>query len=177
MEKINIYTGNSSSLINFEVIFHFVGYWLVGGMFIYVYFRDPHIILLLLAAYWILYPSGYRFFYYRWKLFKYNEETTLSIDAEHHIFTSMHKDKVITFSSSDIEKWWRYECGPYMSTFVKIIELRLKDGKKVIIATGLDEAIDFIYDNCIELGMPEEYRAADQYARYQSFMDYIKEIE
>lgn len=169
------YTENNASLINFEVVFHFVGNWLIGGVFMLVYFRHPHVILLFLAAYWLLDPSGYKHFYYRWKLFKYNAETLLSIETERNIFAYQHKEHVITFCPSDIEKWWKYECGPYMSTFVKIIELRLRDGKKVIISSGLDSAIDFIYDHSKELGFPEE-SPDSTHEKFLAFKAYIDEF-
>lgn len=61
--------------------------------------------------------------------------------------------------------------------YVSAIEFRLKNGKRVVISSGLQKAIDFIYDNRNELGLPEEYREGGQSARNQSFDEYIEEIE
>lgn len=179
MEGINVYNGNGSSLINFWVIFHFVGNWLLGGGFIFVYFYEPqpHIILLFLAAYWLLDPPAYRYFYWRWKLFKYNEKTTLSIDTERNIFSYRHRETLITFNHNEVEQWWKYECGPYMSTFIKILKLKLRNGREVIFSSGFDEAIDFLYDHSKELGLPKEEDSINTYEKYKSFRKYIEEIK
>ena len=64
-----------------------------------------------------------------------------------------------------------------MSMYVSAIEFRLKNGKRVVISSGLQKAIDFIYDNRNELGLPEEYLADGQYGRSQSFKAYIENLE
>ena len=177
MKKEYVFTGTNNSLMDFEVIFHFAGFWTLGLTGIIGFFCNlDNIPLLIFAAFLLLYPSGYEYFYYRWLLFEYCKNITLSIDTDYNIFTYAKGDRKYIFSSSDIKEWWNYRAGPYLSTFINIIEIRLKTGERVIISCGLKDAVEFINDHYRDLDFPEEKNIGKS-MKYKSFKEYIKEIK
>ena len=167
------FSSEGASFINFNVIFHFVLHWGFAGLITYVSFRDKHMYGLIVVPFFMFF--GINDLHYRWLLFKYNKTTTLSIDTDKKIFTYKHGDNVITFNSSDVGNWWKYERGPVGSPFVEIIEIQLKNGEKVIISSGLKGAVYFLCDNSTELGLPEQH-LMDTYEKSKSFQSFIDKI-
>ena len=179
------YTFNQDNVpfITVSIAIHILIFWAFGGIILYTYILSPpqhispqHIVGLFIAVYFILEPITWKYIYYRLKLFQYNKHTSFSIDTERKVFTYMHGSKVLSFNSDDIEKWWGFEGGPYMSTFVELIEIHLKNGESVVISTGLENAVDFIYYHKDELELPDEYLKDGKYERSKSFHAYMEEI-
>lgn len=163
---------------NVHIILHFVIFWSIGGGLIFAYFCHPQVLILLFAALWIGFPPMYKYLYYRRKMFEYNEQAILTYDGVEAKFTYKYGGsiiKVVSFSSSDVKQWWYQGYGPYMSTFVEMIELQLNNGEKIIISSGLESAIYFLYDHREELGLPEQY-AISRHAKYKSLFAYIDAI-
>lgn len=187
MEKNYTFTSQNESFLDLAIIIYTPIILSPCFIAIYRYIHPvssrPHILLLLvLLAAWSL-PIGYSFkhLYYRWLMFQFDKESILSINTEHKTITYKHKgrgtiEEAVTFTPDDIEKWWKFDAG-YMSMYVSAIEFRLKNGKRVVISSGLQKAIDFIYDNRNELGLPEEYVAEGQSGRSRSFKAYIEKLE
>ena len=169
------FSSKDAHLINRQVILHFARYLVFGGVIIIVSFVHQQMFGLFIAAIFLFYPPGYRALYYRWLSLKFNKTTELAIDTEHYIFSYKHKEKLITFQSSDVEKWWTYEFGPFPTPFVEILEIRLKNGEKVIISSGLKDAVSFICSNSNHLGLPEQYLMST-HEKYKSFLEYIEDI-
>lgn len=169
------FSSKDARFINYQVILHFVPYLSLGIMFIVVSFIYQQMFVLLIAAFFLFYPPGYKALYYRWLSFRFNKATELSIDTEHYIFSYKHKEKLITFHSNDVEKWWTYEFGPFCTPFVEIVEIRLRNGENVIISSGLKDAVSFICYNSDNLGLPEQYPIST-HEKYKSFMAYIEDI-
>lgn len=169
------FSSTDTRFINYQVILHFVPYLSFGVMFIVVSFIQQQMFVLLIAAFFLFYPPGYKSLYYRWLSFRFNKTTELSIDTEHLIFSYKHKEKLITFHSNDVEKWWTYEFGPFCTPFVEIVEIRLRNGEKVIISSGLKDAVSFICSNSNHLGLPEQYLMST-HEKYKSFLEYIEDI-
>ena len=187
MEKNYIFTSKNESFLDIAIVIYLIVISSPCFIAIYRYIHPvsnrPHILLLVILLAAMSLPIGYSFkhLYYRWLMFQFDKESTFSIDTEHKMFTYKYKEhhtieKEVTFTAEDIEKWWKFDAG-YMSVFIETLEFRLKDGKKVVVSSGLEKAIDFIYLHSKELGLPEEYLEGDQHERAQSFQSYIEEIE
>ena len=142
------------------------------------YFQYVYVLLIItvfLIAYIMTYPSYFKHLYYRWKVFKYNRTTTFSIDLEQKIFTYKHGEDEITFASKDVEKWSMGNIGTWNTTFVGIVRIKLKDGKKIEISSGIGDVNGFLQKNWERLGIPEgTYRYGDN---FKSLQAYIKRIE
>ena len=106
-------------------------------------------------------------------MFKIEESTTLSINAEQRTFIYKHNDTVVNFTSNDIDKWYwhTYHLDPVLCVLAEIVEIRLKNGKKVIVSNGIGSVWDFFRENWKELGMPEGKRST------RSLHSYMKEME
>ena len=177
------FSGKDAKLIPSYIVFHELVFWCFAGFVIYESIYNNHgvhgimlILFYIIAVWFILYYSGFKFIYYRWLMLQYDKDTTISIDTSQQIFIYTNKEKTITFTPSDIDKWWRFKSGPGLAEFVKIIEIKLKNGEHIVISSGLEDAVYLIYYHSKELGFPEEYLLDGQYARYQSFKEYIREI-
>ncbi len=184
MEKEYSFTHKDSQLINVGILLRLLIDCFPCGVMIYAYATNDFsvlkfIIYLILSSLPLCYACKH--LYYRWLMFQFDKESVFFVDTEHKMFTYKYKEhdtieKMVTFTPSDIEKWWKFDAGR-MSDFAGTIEFRLKDGRKIVISCGLEKAIDFIYLHSEELGLPEEYLAGGQSARYQSYKEYIEEIE
>ncbi len=169
------FSSKDTHFINYQVIIHFVLYIFMGGVIVIASCIHQQMLGLLLAAIFIFYPPDYISLYYRWLSFKSNSGTQLLIDTEHNIFSYKHKELLITFHSNDVEKWWTYEYGPFCTPFIEIVEIRLKNGEKVVISSVLKNATSFICYNSDCLGLPEQYPMGTD-EKYKSFLVYIEEI-
>ena len=170
------FSSKGAHFVYYQVILHFVLYLSFGGAIVVASVVHQQMFGLFIAAIFIFFPPGYISLYYRWLSFKFNSSTKLSIDTEHYIFSYKHKEKLITFHSNDVEKWWTYEYGPFCTPFVEIVEIRLKNGEKVIISSGLKDAVSFICYNSDNLGLPEQHHMKT-HEKYKSFLAYIDEIK
>ena len=106
-------------------------------------------------------------------MFKYNEDTSLLIDTKLQTFTYKQRDKIFRFNASDVSSWsWRgYGPPPPNITYVEIIEIKLRNGEKVIISTGIGKVLDLFRENWRELGLPKGQISTN------SLRTYMKEIE
>ena len=160
--------------MNFDVILHIVMYWPLMGLGIYMGVSHPnvYIILLSIIACVVLVFSSINL-YLRWRLFKIEESASLSINGEHKAFTYKHNDIVVDFNPNDIENWyWHiYHLDPVNCALAEIVEIRLKNGKKVIVSNGIGPVWDFFRENWKEFGMPEGKRST------RSLLSYMKEME
>lgn len=138
------------------------------------YFYVLLIFIIFLFAILMAYPSSYKYIYYRWIVFKYNRTTIFSVDMERKSFTYMHDDEEISFAADDVEKW-SWGCYVRMNTiFIKIVRIRLKNGKKIEISSGIGDVDKFLQENWEQLGIPKgTYRYGDDFKSLQS---YIKRI-
>ena len=131
--------------------------WIFGGLCIDLYFSHPHIIAWVFAAFLITYPIP--FMYYRWKLFEYNKHSSLSINLASGKYTYIHRDKVHTFDSIDVEEWMYHVYGTTLTDYVQIITLRLKNGEEIFITSGIgdiEKLSYFMNKNRAKLSLPEE---------------------
>ena len=142
------------------------------------YFQYIYILLIitvLLGAYIITYPSYLKHLYYRWLVFRHNKVTTFSIDTEQKLFIYKHGEEETVFASKDVEKWSFGAYGTWNTTFVEIVRIKLKDGKKIEISSGIGDVNGFLQKNWKRLGLPNgTYRYGDDIKSLQS---YIKRIE
>ena len=155
-----ILSQKNSSFVNVDVIWCLFRACFAGGLFIYLYIIYHPLILLLLAICWILYPPRYKYLYYRWILFGYNRSTTLSIDTDRSIFRYQRENEIVTFESQDVQRWCWMKYGTYFNTLVEVIEFELKNGRKVIISSGIGQGdsadlSDFFLFYRKELGLPD----------------------
>ena len=156
----NDYTFSRSDglFINYDVIMHVGIYWPLMGLCIYMGMSHPNVYMILLSilACIILVFSCINL-YQRWLLFKIEGSTTLSINVEQKTFIYKHKNIVLAFNSNDIEKWYwhAYHFDPVNCVLAEIVEIRLKNGNKVIISNGIGSVLDFFRENWKELGLPE----------------------
>lgn len=164
---MKVFNQANTSFITSKIVEHFVGTWSFGIMMIYAYFVHHQFGLLIMAALLIFFPSGYKYLYYRKQMFQYNKDTTFTIDSENGIFTYRHGDEVISFKSSEVEKWqWNYYYGPFTiwnGGFVEIVVFRLKDGQKITISSGIGtyDLIHYLLPNYRVLGLPEGTKLYD----------------
>jgi len=141
------------------------------------YFQYIYILLIittLLVAYIMAYPSYFKHLYYRWLVFRYNKVTSFLIDTEQKMFIYKHGDEEIVFASEDVEKWSYGEFSTWNTTFVTIVRITLKNGKKIEISSGIGDVHKFLQENWELLGIPKgTYRYGDDFKSLQS---YIKRI-
>lgn len=152
-----IFSPQGTSYITLGIFKSVLLLWFFGGLCIDLYFSHPHIVAWVFAAFLILFPIP--FLYCRWKLFEYNKYSSLSINLESGKFTYIHKDKVHTFDSIDIEEWMYHMYGTTLTDYVLIITLRLKTGEEIFISSGIGdiEKLRYLmYQNRAKLALPEE---------------------
>ena len=175
------FSRRDASLLDLSIVVHLLLFWVFAGVIIYCGYCNnngiPLILIWILAIWYVVYFSGFRFLYYRWLMLKYDDKTTLTIDTTNKSFTYIRSDKTIFFTSDDIKKWWIYETGPGLAKFVEIIEISLKDGENIIISSGVGDAVYFIYSHRKELELPEEQLTMDKQEQSTFFKSYIKEIK
>lgn len=175
-----------ASFVNLHVIAHIALIWplMFLGIYTNIFYYDIYKALLgggfvggcfsgalLIMCSYMLVASCLNL-YLRWQLFKYSENSSITIDVEKHTFSYKDCGKVINFSSSDIEKWYGniYKFDPY-TTNAEIIDIRLKSGENIIVSNGLGHVLDFLLENRKELGLPACGRNS------KSLHSYVKEIE
>ena len=144
--------------LNFDVISHLVIYWPLMGLGPYMVISHPNVYTILLCILMcLLLLFSCVCLHNRWLLFKYEEDTTLSIDIEQRDIIYKHNDRAIGFSLNDIVEWYwnEYKIDLY-GTYAEIIEIRLKNGEKIIVSNGIGPILYFFLDNWKELGMPED---------------------
>ena len=160
--------------MNSHVIAHIVMYWPLMGLGVYMGVINPnvYVILLSIIACMVLVFSCINL-YQRWLLFKIAESTTLSINAEQRTFIYKHNDTVVNFTSNDIEKWYwhTYHLDPVLCVLAEIVEIRLKNGEKIIVSNGIGPVSDFFRENWKELGMSQGLKTS------RSLCSYMKEIK
>lgn len=86
--------------------------------------------------------------YSRWLLFKYEEDTTLSLDVDKRSLIYGHNDRVICFSLNDIVDWYwnEYKIDPW-GTYTEIVEIRLKNEEKIVVSNGIGPILNLFLDN------------------------------
>ncbi len=140
----------------------------------YQYLYILFILAILLFALLMAYPSGCKYLYYRWLIFKYNNSTELVIDIDNKIFNYKHDNNEIAFLSEDVEKWSYGAFRTWNTTFVTIVRITLKNGKKIEISSGTGNVHKYLQENWELLGIPKgTYRYGDDFKSLQS---YIKRI-
>lgn len=169
------FNNTNDSFINFDVMMHFAGTWSLGGILVYAYCIHQQLLILLFALCLLLFPTGYKYLYYRWLMFKHNKSAEFIVDTENGHFVYKRLDEVITFKFSDVDKWFCKEYGPFLflCTYVEIIEIRLKNGKKVTISSGVNtkSLIYHLTSNYKQWGLPPQQEGY----RYD-LLSYIKQI-
>lgn len=169
-----IFSPQQTSYITLGIFKSVLLSWIFGGLCIDLYFSHPHILAWVFAAFLITYPIP--FMYYRWKLFEYNKYSSLSINLGSREFTYIHRDKVHTFDSADIEEWVWHVYGTTLTDYIQIITLRLKNGEEIFITSGIGDVEKLRYFMCrnrVKLCLPEE--EVGYSLRY--LYDYIKRIK
>ena len=159
--------------LNFDVISHLVIYWPLMGLGPYIVISHPNVYTILLCILMcLLLLFSCVCLHNRWLLFKYEEDTTLSIDIEQRDIIYKHNDRAIGFSLNDIVEWYwnEYKIDLY-GTYAEIIEIRLKNGEKIIVSNGIGSVLDFFRENWKELGLPKGKQS------FCSLSSYMKEME
>lgn len=185
MEKKYIFTPQDSHFLDIGIIICLLIDFIPSGMMIYGFITSSlsfpvFIVLLFLSS--PLFCFACKHLYYRWLMFQFDKNSTLTIDTEDRTITYKYEEygttnKTVSFKVDDIDKWWKFDSG-YMTVFIEEpMEFRLKDGKKVVISCVFKKAVDFIYSYKKELGLPEEYLAEGQSGRSRSFKAYIEKLE
>lgn len=147
----------------------------LGGSGAYMFISYPNIytFILFLIGFFVTIPT-FVSLYYRWWLFRYSESTTLTIDFGQRLFTYKHDDDVVFFSSNDVKEWyWRKKDStyPYSTVVVEIIDIRLQNGEKIIISSGIGDVLDFLRTKREKLGLPKGKES------FKSLRSYMKEIK
>lgn len=180
-ENIYTFSRKEALFINIHVILHILTCWPLLWITIYMcidYYNDciqlfsnlGMLLICIVIGLW-LYLSC-KNFYYRWRLFKYNETTSLLINISQKNFKYKHNDIVVTFNSCEVEKWsWcEYKNDPY-NTIVEVIDIELKNGEKVILSSGIGKnVLLFFFCNWEKLCLPKGEK------RCKSLHTYMKEI-
>ena len=192
--KTNYTFAQFHRFINLETTPLFIN-WTFGGIIIYIAISRPSdmittIMGLLVAALFIFHPLVFRDTYYRWISYKYNKQTSFTIDTTQRIFTYKHDYITITFKPDDIKKWWIYDRDRVIipSTFCyDVIEFHLKNGKNIVMTSELEcteelinsdgskDVVHFVYENWKDLGLPKEYQVS-RHEKSISFHTYLREI-
>ncbi len=143
-----------------------------------VYFQYLYVLLIctiFLGAYVMTYPSNCKYLYYRWLVFNYNKNTTLSIDMAQKTFTYKHEEDLITFTSSDVERWSWCEYRKWNTTYVKVVRFKLKSKKTINISSGIGDIDVFLQENWKALGLPKGiYRYDDDFDSLSAYIAKIK---
>lgn len=177
----NIYTFNSQkeSFLNFSIVLWQIILPLAVIVDVYKnnmqYFYILLIFSVLLIALLTTFPSSYKHLYYRWIIFQYNKNTTLIVDVEQKHFTYQHNDKIISFVSDDIEKWSWHNFEAWNVNFVKIVRIKLKNGEKINISSGIGDVEEFLQENQEQLSLPKgKYRYGDDFNSLRAYIESIQ---
>ena len=171
MNSSYYFSRTKTSFIDVQIIIHYALRWFTGGVFTYVFIIHPNVLFALGAAFFFLNPFEYEYLKYRKLIFRLEENTTLTIDTLQKEFSYTHENRNITFKSEDVDKWYWREYDFYMqATFVEIVEIRLKNGKKIIISNGIGNVRWFFCDNWKELELPKGQKML------KSGSSYMKEV-
>ena len=172
--KNNSYTFSrtEASYVNYDVVAHVVTCWPLMGLGLCLVISHPNvytILLCILAC--LLLLSSCICLRNRWLLFKYEEDTTLSINIKQRSLIYKHNDRIVGFSINDIVEWYWNKCkiDSYI-TYAEIVEIRLKNGEKIVVSNGIGPVLNFFRYNWKELGMPEGKQST------RSLRSYMKEI-
>ena len=149
-----VFSSSDTSFITSDIFRSMMTFGISAGLSIRLYLQQPHSLSLFLSIFLIIYPIP--FLYYRWRLFKYNENSLLSINIETGTFTYKNRNNVFTFNSNDIEEWWYYTYGTTLNTYIDITELTLKDGKRVFLSSGIGNVNYFMSSHKKDLNLPEQ---------------------
>ena len=96
---------------------------------------------------------------------------------EQRLFSYKHGEDEITFVSEDIEKWSYGDYRTWNTTFVGIVRIKLKDGKKIEISSGIGDVDKFLWENEERLGLPKRiYRYGDNFKSLESYIKKNKMI-
>lgn len=174
-EKNNFNFSRKDGLfLNYHVIAHIVLCWPLIGLGVYMGVSHPTVYLILLSIISCLILMAFCInLYQRWLLFKIEESTTLSINAEQRTFTYKHNDTIVNFTSDDIEKWswYIYHLDIVNNVLAEIVEIKLKNGETIIVSNGIGSILNFFCENWKELGMPEGKQS------YRLLHSYIMELK
>ncbi len=172
--KYNSYTFSrtEASYVNYDMISHFVIYWPLLGLGPYIAISHPNVYTMLLCVLTcLLLLSSCICLRNRWLLFKYEEDTTLSINIKQRSLIYKHNDRIVGFSINDIVEWyWNKYHIDVRHTYAEIVEMRLKNGEVIVVSNGIGPVLNFFLENWKDLGMPEEKQ------RLHSLRSYMKEI-
>ena len=177
--QIITFRGSSESFLSFDILYYITWTGLMYACickYVYSHYYQYLYILLICTIFFfailMAYPSGYKYIYYRWLVFKYNKTTEFVIDIENKKFSYKHDKKEITFYSSDIEKWSYGIYGRFRIFMVIVVRIKLKNGTKVNLSSCIGTIKDFLQENEELLGIPRgTYRYSDN---YRSLKYYIK---
>ena len=179
LEHKYTFTRADAILINMDVIFYVLVLWPLAGFVVYL--------VICTDIYLLMFSNIFRFvligavcleiyitceqLYYRWKFFKYNENSSFTVDIEEKIFMYRHGDKEVRFKSSDVEEWsWSVYGMLGYTEIVDIVDIKLKDKKRIIIPCGIGNVRYFLRENEEKLLLPKGERKS------KSLSSYIKEI-
>lgn len=157
--------------VNIYIFVEIVAMWSVIGVAAYMSICYQHIyaqlfsliffICIWAAIVYCIYTSC-ELLYHRWRLFKYNESTTLSISVAQREFIYKHDDNVVCFTSNDVEQWyWREYTMRTGYPYVEIIDVQLRNGDRVIISSGIGNVLNFFRDKWKDLGLPKGQKSAE----------------
>ena len=172
MNSTYYFSRTKTSFIDVQIIIHYALRWFTGGVFTYVFIIHPNVLFALGAAFFFLNPFEYEYLKYRKLMFRLEENTTLTIDTLQKEFSYTHENSNITFKSEDVDKWYWREYGTIdiLTTFVEIVEIRLTNGKKIIISNAIGDVREFFCQNWKEL----ELRKGQKMLKSES--SYMKEV-
>lgn len=170
-------------LVNYDVIanivvflpfYLFVIYTCVFDREVYLQIFPNALVLFLIILSSIMLCMSCVYLRCRWLLFKYSKVVSLSIDVKRQTFIYKQNDKVIEFSSGDIENWYsaKYKADPY-DVLVEIVEIKLKTGERIIVSNGIGPVVDVFRAKWKELGMPKGERSSQPLV---SYMKVIKDL-
>ena len=172
MNSTYYFSRTKTSFIDVQIIIHYALRWFTGGVFTYVFIIHPNVLFALGAVFFFLNPFEYEYLKYRKLIFRLEENTTLTIDTLQKEFSYTHENSNITFKSEDVDKWYWREYGTIdiLTTFVEIVEIRLTNGKKIIISNAIGDVREFFCQNWKELELPKGQKML------KSESSYMKEV-
>ena len=172
MNRSYYFSRAETSFIDVPIIIIIALYWFTGGVTTYICIVHPSVLLALCAAFFFLCPFIDGYLKYRKQIFQLEENTTLTIDTLQKEFSYTHENSNITFKSEDVDKWYWREYGTIdiLTTFVEIVEIRLTNGKKIIISNAIGDVREFFCQNWKELELPKGQKML------KSESSYMKEV-
>ena len=149
-----LFRNTNAFFITRGILSSIVIFYFLGGLCVSAYCSNPHVVILLFAIFWILYPLP--LLYCRWFFLKSDRDSTLSVDLETKQMIYKKNVNEFVFYSNDICKWSSYECGTRFISFVEITELTLNTGIKIYIHGGIGNVNYFLRRNKTVLCLPDE---------------------